>query len=191
MRFAARCSALLASAAALAATDVPLGVARAQMVEWPAFGGDLASTKFSTLTDIDRGNVARLRRRGSGRRVRRRSPSSRTRPGNFQATPLMIGDTLFLSTSYNRVVALDANSGKEFWEYDPKPYLGRPAVRTGQASCTVASRRGPTASSGGSSSTAAGISSRSTPRRDSRFATFGDTGVVDLTRASRRGTARR
>jgi quinoprotein glucose dehydrogenase len=43
----------------------------------------------------------------------------RTRPGNFQVTPLMIGDTLFLSTPYNRVVALDASTGKELWAYDP------------------------------------------------------------------------
>ena len=31
----------------------------------------------------------------------------KTRPGLFQATPLMVGDTLFLSTPYNQVVALD------------------------------------------------------------------------------------
>ena len=28
--------------------------------EWPVYGGDLAATKFSTLTDINRGNVAKL-----------------------------------------------------------------------------------------------------------------------------------
>ena len=32
----------------------------------------------------------------------------------------MLGDTLFLSTSYNRVVALDASTGRELWAYDPK-----------------------------------------------------------------------
>ena len=120
-RFAARSSAPLALAAALAATDVPLGAARAQMVEWPAFGGDLASTKFSKLTDIDRSNVARLAKAWEWATGETPKPELRTRPGNFQATPLMLGDTLFLSTSYNRVVALDASSGKEFWEYDPKP----------------------------------------------------------------------
>ena len=56
----------------------------------------------------------------------------RTRPGNFQATPLMIGDTLYLSTSYNRVVALDATTGRELWAYDPKAYLaGQPPNGTG------------------------------------------------------------
>ena len=44
----------------------------------------------------------------------------------------MMGDTLFLSTSYNRVVALDANTGAELWSYDPKAYTaGQPPNGTG------------------------------------------------------------
>src|SRR5213078_845219 len=31
-------------------------------------------------------------------------------------------DTLFLSTSYNRVVALDANTGVQIWDFDPQAY---------------------------------------------------------------------
>ena len=96
--------------------------------------------------------MARVRRRPRARRSSRRSPTSiaatsrsstkawewatgetpktepRTRPGNFQATPLMIGDTLFLSTSYNRVIALDANTGRELWAYDPKRIVAGPAA---------------------------------------------------------------
>ena len=37
----------------------------------------------------------------------------------FEATPLMIDGTLFLSTPYNRVIALDAETGRERWRYDP------------------------------------------------------------------------
>lgn len=32
----------------------------------------------------------------------------------------MIEDVLYLSTPFNRVVALDAASGRELWAYDPK-----------------------------------------------------------------------
>ena len=88
--------------------------------------------KFSKLTDIDRSNVARLTKAWEWATGETPKSELRTRPGNFQATPLMLGDTLFLSTSYNRVVALDASSGKEFWEYDPKPYAaGQPSNGTG------------------------------------------------------------
>lgn len=49
------------------------------------------------------------------------------RPGVFEATPLMVDDTLYLSTSYTRAVALDANSGAELWSFDPKAYVSGPA----------------------------------------------------------------
>src|SRR5260221_8299657 len=100
--------------------------------EWPAWGGDLAATKYSSLTDVNRGNVARLARAWEWATGETPNSATRTRPGNFQATPLMIGDTLYLSTSYNRVVALDANTGAELWSYDPKAYVaGQPPNGTG------------------------------------------------------------
>lgn len=89
---------------------------------WPVYGGDLGATKYSTLTDINRDNVAKLTplwEWATGDSVKR---DKGTRPGNFQTTPLAINDTLFLSTSYNRVVALDANTGRPFWDYDPHAY---------------------------------------------------------------------
>ena len=49
-----------------------------------------------------------------------------TRPGPFQATPVMVGNVLDLSTMYTRVVALDAETGTELWTFDPKAYEGGP-----------------------------------------------------------------
>src|SRR5712675_2284566 len=67
--------------------------------EWPAWGGDLAATKYSALTDINRSNVARLAPAWEWATGETANAALHTRPGNFQATPLMIGDTLYLSTS--------------------------------------------------------------------------------------------
>jgi len=170
--------AALAPALVLAATAAP--VAHAQIVEWPAFGGDLASTKFSKLTDVNRDNVAKLTKAWEWETGETPKADLRTRPGNFQATPLMIGDTLFLSTPYNRVVALDASTGKEFWEYDPKPYLaGQPSngtgfVHRGVATWTDGKQR------------RIFINSRWNlvaidASTGQLIRTFGDTGVVDLT----------
>ncbi len=175
-----RLAAPLALLAVLAATEVPLATARAQIVEWPTFGGDLASTKFSKLTDIDRSNVARLAKAWEWATGETPKPEFRTRPGNFQATPLMLGDTLFLSTSYNRVVALDASTGKEFWEYDPKPYTaGQPSngtgfVHRGVATWTDGKQRRVFINSRWN--LIAIDASTGQPIRS-----FGDTGVVDLT----------
>ena len=92
-----------------------------------------ASTKYlDAHRHQPRQRRAARARRGSGRRAKRRTRRRALVPGNFQATPLMIGDTLFLSTSYNRVVALDANTGRELWAYDPKAYAaGQPPNGTG------------------------------------------------------------
>ncbi len=179
MRLAARLAAVT-TFAVLAATATPVAAARAQIVEWPTFGGDLASTKFSKLTDIDRSNVARLTKAWEWATGETPNAEFRTRPGNFQATPLMLGDTLFLSTSYNRVVALDATSGRELWEYDPKAYTaGQPSngtgfVHRGVATWTDGKQRRIFINSRWN--LIAIDASTGKPVRS-----FGDTGVVDLT----------
>ena len=150
--------------------------------EWPAYGGDLAATKFSIAhRHQSRATSRSSRTRGNGRRARRANTAPRTRPGNFQATPLMIGDTLFLSTSYNRVVALDANTGRELWSYDPKAYLaGQPPngtgfVHRGVATWTDGKQRRIFMNSRWNLIALDAATGK--PIRD-----FGDTGVVDLTR---------
>ncbi|HEV8599177.1 MAG TPA: amidohydrolase family protein [Gemmatimonadales bacterium] len=95
--------------------------------EWPVYGGDPGATKYSSLAGITRDNVHLLRPVWSWRTLERADSATRARPGLFEATPLMLGDTLYLSTSYNQVVALDAESGKELWRYDPRAYdAGQP-----------------------------------------------------------------
>ena len=37
-----------------------------------------------------------------------------------ETTPLKVGDRLYLCTARNRLIALDAASGKELWRFDPK-----------------------------------------------------------------------
>jgi quinoprotein glucose dehydrogenase len=92
-------------------------------VEWPVYGGDPGAQRYSGITGITTGNVAGLRQAWSWRTGERRLKSPRTgemlHPDKFEATPVMLGDTLYLSTPYNRAVALDANSGRQLWQFDP------------------------------------------------------------------------
>ncbi|MEN8182475.1 MAG: pyrroloquinoline quinone-dependent dehydrogenase [Myxococcota bacterium] len=98
--------------------------------EWPSYGGDPEGTKFSPLAQINRDNVDRLQlvwtwETGEEPIPRYKTPArgqDAVRPGPFEATPLMIGDTLYLSTPYNRVVALDADTGTDLWSYDPRAW---------------------------------------------------------------------
>ncbi|MCP4905133.1 MAG: pyrroloquinoline quinone-dependent dehydrogenase, partial [bacterium] len=38
----------------------------------------------------------------------------------FQNTPILLGDTLYICSPFNKVIALDAESGEERWKYDPE-----------------------------------------------------------------------
>lgn len=90
--------------------------------EWPYYGGDPGETHYSRLSLINRENVRRLKPAWEWKTGEGPNLQFKTTPGMFEATPLMIGGVLYLSTPYNRVVALDAASGRELWGYDPKAY---------------------------------------------------------------------
>src|ERR1051326_3460326 len=101
-------------------------------IEWPYYGGDQAGSKYSAAADDNRSNVTRLAVAWSWKPGEKPLPEFGTQPGSFENTPLMIDNVLYLSTPYNRVVALDAESGKELWSYDPRAYAdGQPPNGTG------------------------------------------------------------
>lgn len=104
--------------------------------EWPVYGGDAGGLKYSALSTIDRSNVARLSVAWTWKTNEQAIPETDStraaRPGQFQATPLAIGDTLYFTTPFNRVIALDASTGRELWRFDPKAYVaGQPSNGTG------------------------------------------------------------
>ena len=102
------------------------------MQEWPVYAGDQGAAHYSPLTDVNRDTVARLEVAWEWKPAEDALQAFGTRPGNFQNTPLMIDDVLYVSTMYNRVVALDAETGKELWSFDPKSYEdGQPPNGTG------------------------------------------------------------
>ena len=131
----------LTAAAASAAVAQPT---RSRMSEWPTYGGDAGGMKYSRLTDVNRTTVRRLAPAWSWDTRDPANPPADSgapaRPGNFQATPLMINDTLYLPTPLNQVVALDAGSGRELWRFDPQAYrAGQPSNGTGLVHRGVAS----------------------------------------------------
>src|SRR5262249_55855997 len=90
-----------------------------EMGEWPSYGNDVGGTRYSPLTQIDRGNVTTLRIAWTYRtgEVGGVAPYAHTA---FEATPIMVDGTLFLSTPYNRVIALDPETGGGGWSSDPQ-----------------------------------------------------------------------
>jgi len=125
--------ALLCSVPIVFAVTLALGARQTPLpVEWPAYAGDAAATHYSTLAGITTANVTQLAVAWEWSPKEEPNQQFNTRPGNFQNTPLMIDNVLYVSTPYNRVVALDAESGKQLWAYDPKAYEdGQPPNGTG------------------------------------------------------------
>ncbi|MDH5235806.1 MAG: amidohydrolase family protein, partial [Gemmatimonadota bacterium] len=105
--------------------------------DWPTYGGDAGGLKYSPLADVDRATVHLLRPaftwEAKEQPITASAGQKPARPGLFQATPLAIGDTLLFPTPYNRVIALDAATGREIWSYDPQVWktYGQPSNGTG------------------------------------------------------------
>jgi quinoprotein glucose dehydrogenase len=89
---------------------------------WPFYGGDQGGSKYSTLDEINRSTVGKLKVAWEWSTGEKAMAQFKTRPGMFEVTPVMVDGTLFLSTPYNRVVALNAETGREKWSYDPRAY---------------------------------------------------------------------
>ena len=96
------------------------------MIEWPYVGAEQAHTKYSAASDITVANVGELEIVWQWEPNEMPLEEYGTRPSQFQATPIMIGNVLYLSTMYMRVAALDAETGTELWIFDPEAYKGGP-----------------------------------------------------------------
>jgi quinoprotein glucose dehydrogenase len=91
--------------------------------DWPCYGRDAGGMRYSPLAQINRGNVAQLKVAwifhtgdiSDGRGKRKRS--------GFETTPILIDGTLYLTTPFNRVIALDPETGRQHWVHDPKTEL--------------------------------------------------------------------
>ena len=94
------------------------------IVEWPYVGGTQWNRRHSEADDVKPDNVDQLQIAWTWRPEERIETEFGTVPGNLAATPLMIDDVLYLSTNYNRVAALDADSGAVKWIFDPRAYEG-------------------------------------------------------------------
>src|SRR5262249_21858520 len=87
--------------------------------EWPTYGNDPGGTRYSPLAQIDRANVAGLHVLLTYRTGETGGAPPYAHVA-FEATPVMVDGTLYLSTPYNRVAALDAETGALRWAFDAR-----------------------------------------------------------------------
>lgn len=87
-----------------------LGVAQGQDADWPVYLGGKERDLYSSLEQINRGNVSQL------------EVAWTYETGNaaeYQANNLIVDGVLYTPTSTRKVIALDAATGDEVWQWDP------------------------------------------------------------------------
>ncbi len=101
---------------------------RSESHDWPAYGKGAGGGNFSLAAEITPENVSQLRqawvhRSGDyhqGNEWTKDKVIDSSLQTSFQATPILVEDTLFYCSPYNKVIALDPASGEEKWVFDPK-----------------------------------------------------------------------
>ncbi len=94
----------------LLASPAAHGATATANADWSAYLGDKQRSLYSPLKQIDRQNVAQLKVAWT---------YDTGEKGEYQANNLIIGGVLYTPTQSRRVVALDAATGRELWQWDP------------------------------------------------------------------------
>ncbi|MEW5975338.1 MAG: pyrroloquinoline quinone-dependent dehydrogenase [Acidobacteriota bacterium] len=94
--------------------------------EWPYYGGDVEGTKYSALTQIDKTNVHQLRVAWTYRTGDLSDGTVYAVRSAFECTPLVVDGVMYLTTPFCRVIALNADTGRTIWSFDPQIDRERP-----------------------------------------------------------------
>ncbi|GAN70852.1 glucose dehydrogenase [Acetobacter syzygii] len=87
--------------------------------DWPAYGRTQAGDRYSPLNQITTGNVSQLKVAWMFRTHDLRGPDDPVETTD-EATPIKVGNKLYLCSPHQWVFALDAATGKQIWRFDPK-----------------------------------------------------------------------
>jgi PQQ-dependent dehydrogenase (methanol/ethanol family) len=104
----------------------------AKGAEWLTYGMDYSEQRYSTMTQINPGNVARL--------APAWSYEVGTGGGPQAATPLYANGVIYGVTNWSITFAVDAATGKEIWRYDPKADRAMTEPGRSRLCCGVNSR---------------------------------------------------
>jgi quinoprotein glucose dehydrogenase len=104
-------------------------------VGWPRVGNDPGCMRYSTLEQINRSNVTRLKPVWTYHTGELEGRAGKT----IECTPIVVDGVMYVTTGYLRLVALDAATGRELWQFDPlkdHPFPHRPASGGVNRGCT-------------------------------------------------------
>jgi quinoprotein glucose dehydrogenase len=93
-----------------------------QSGQWANYGNDPGGMRYSPIKQINTGNVKNLKPAWTYQsgELKTYEGTDISEKAAFEATPIMVDDVLYFSTPTNRVIAIDAATGKELWVYNPE-----------------------------------------------------------------------
>lgn len=86
---------------------------------WAYYGHDAGGMRYSPLTQITRSNVSKLRVAWTVHTGDVSDGANGRQRSGFETTPLVVDDTLYFTTPFNRVIAVNPETGQQRWAYDP------------------------------------------------------------------------
>jgi quinoprotein glucose dehydrogenase len=86
---------------------------------WPAYGGSKDANRYSALDQITVDNVSELEVAWTHNSGDYANGSGDWAFTSLQVTPIVTNGTLYYCTPFGRVFALDPETGRERWHYDP------------------------------------------------------------------------
>jgi quinoprotein glucose dehydrogenase len=104
--------------AACSQAPIPSLDATATAFQWRAWGGDERGQRYAPLAQITPANVDRLKVAWTFHTGALAKGWESGDKLTFEATPLFVDGTLYVSTATGQVFALDAATGKPRWRYD-------------------------------------------------------------------------
>jgi quinoprotein glucose dehydrogenase len=87
--------------------------------DWAYYGHDASGTRYSPLAQINRENVAKLKIAWIFHAGDISAGGGRPKRSGLETTPILVDGTLYLTTPFNRVFAVNPETGKQLWVYDP------------------------------------------------------------------------
>lgn len=85
---------------------------------WPTYGGQSTGTQYSSLEQINLNNIDRLEVVWTYHTGDVSAASSDSHATNYQVTPILANNKLYLCTPFNNIIALNPETGEEDWRFD-------------------------------------------------------------------------
>lgn len=102
----------------------PTAGGAAPETNWPQYGNSVGGSHYSSLDQINRSNVGKLKLAWTFQAGELAKIKSGQQPFNpWEATPILVGGRLIACTPSGRVFALDPTTGKQQWQVDPQAKL--------------------------------------------------------------------